>query len=336
MTILKNNEYFLAKYLLASSLLILFSCSNTSSNKEMDISEEISFSYNLDFNDTDIIDSDSLYYELEFDMTGIKSVNMSISIDSIAYESFEISSIDSSIELLERHIPITNQNKSIDVSFISNNEILGKEKHALPQIRDMEVITFSENDQKNTLFANNRFINNKNVIYDKFKKYDFGNTEIIILNDLDSLSDKMIVELQNFLLNNGFIVVLMNQNIKDNNNLSYSLGYPKVKAIRGASSNQFFSILDEGFLQKHSFFSKDLASESQVYRYFELTNNDKDFSKIMISTNDPLLIAKDVLGGKIFFLTTKIDPNWSNKSFDLLFNDILDSIFFQRLSYNES
>jgi hypothetical protein len=128
----------------------------------------------------------------------------------------------------------------------------------------------------------------------------------------------------------------MNKNIKDNNNLSYSLGYPKVKAIRGASRNQFFSIVDQGFLQKHSFFSKNLASESQVYRYFELTNNEKDFSKIMISTNDPLIIEKDVLGGKIFFLTTKIDPNWSNKSFDLLFNDILDSIFFQRLSYNES
>ena len=47
------------------------------------------------------------------------------------------------------------------------------------------------------------------------KKYDFSNTEVIILNDISSLSEKIIVELQRFLLNEGYIFVIMNNNIKE-------------------------------------------------------------------------------------------------------------------------
>ena len=61
-----------------------------------------------------------------------------------------------------------------------------------------------------------------NIIYEKFKNYDFANTEVIILNDLDILSEKMIVQLQKFLLNEGYIFVLMNENIIENNKLFYS------------------------------------------------------------------------------------------------------------------
>ena len=44
-------------------------------------------------------------------------------------------------------------------------------------------------------------------------------------------------------------VLKTSKNIKVNNELAYSLGYPKVKAIRGASRNQFFSVIDQGFLK---------------------------------------------------------------------------------------
>ncbi|HJO21515.1 MAG TPA: hypothetical protein QGF75_02525 [Candidatus Marinimicrobia bacterium] len=338
MTIVKNREFILFKSLLVIVILFaLFSCSNPSSNNEMEANEEIAFNYNLEFNDTDIMSSDSLYYELTFDMIGAESLNMSIAIDSIAYESFEISSIDSSIQILNGHIPVSDASKSIQVSFIKDDMIITEKEHAIPLRKNIAVTTFSDNNSnKNVLFANNRFINHTNIIYDKFEKYDFTNTEIVILDDLDMLSDKMVVELQKFLLNDGFVIVLMNENIKVNNELAYSLGYPQIKAIRGASRNQFFSVIDQGFLKKHSFFSKNVANQTKVYRYFELKDSEKDFSRIMISTNDPLLIEKDVLGGKIFFLTTKIDSNWSNESFDLLLTDIFNSIFFQRFSYNES
>jgi hypothetical protein len=220
---------------------------------------------------------------------------------------------------------------------MKDDMIIAEKEHTIPLRRNIAVTTFSDNNSnKNVLFADNRFINHTNIVYDKFEKYDFTNTEIVILDDLDMLSDKMVVELQKFLLNDGFVIVLMNKNIKVNNELAYSLGYPQIKAIRGASRNQFFSVIDQGFLKKHSFLSKNIANQTKVYRYLELQDIEKDFSKIMISTNDPLLIEKNVLGGKVFFLTTRINSSWSNESFDLLLTDIFNSIFFQRFSYNES
>ena len=338
MTIVKNREFIFFKNLFVLSILFaLFSCSNPSSNNEIEANEKIAFNYNLEFNDTDIMSSDSLYYELTFDMTGVESLNMSIAIDSISYKSLEISSVDSSSQVLDGHISISDGSKSIQVSFMKNDMIIADKEHTIPLRRNIAVTTFSDNNSnKNILFSDNRFINHTNIIYDKFEKYDFTNTEIVILDDLDILSDKMVVELQKFLLNDGFVIVLMSKNIQMNNELAYSLGYPKVKAIRGASRNQFFSVIDQGFLKKHSFLSKNIANQTKIYRYLELQDSEKDFSKIMISTNDPLLIEKDILGGKVFFLTTRIDSSWSNESFDLLLTDIFNSIFFQRFSYNES
>ena len=318
----------------------LYSCSKSSYQEEKLVTvAEPSFQYNLEFNDIDIMYSDSLYYELEFDMIGMDALDMLIKIDDSLYDSIIIADIDSSTEILSGYIPLNPNGMDINISFIDSDVIVSKEDHTLPAIRDIEVVTFitkRSNKYFNSLFEDNKIVNNKNIIYDKFKKYDFANTEVIILNDLDILSEKMIVQLQKFLLNEGYIFVLMNENIIENNKLFYSLGYPKVKAIRGSSRNQFFSMTDEGFLKEHSFQSRDLVDNSQLYRYFELKNVEEEFSKIMISTKDPLLLEKEVLGGKIFFLTTKIDSDWSNNSFNLVLNDIFNRVFFQRLLTDES
>ena len=336
----KNRKLLLSTILIAFIIiLILPSCSKPSSEESIIINKEVSFDYNLEFNDIDIMNSDSLYYELTFDMIGMEFIDMSIEIDDILYNSFKIVDIDSSSQVLGGYIPFNENNMNIKVSFIDKGIVIANQYHVIPLRRNIEVLTFSNNINSkyfDSLFDKNKFVNNNNIIYDKFKKYDFTNTEVIILNDLDMLSEKMIVELQKFLLNEGYIFVVMNKNIKDNNELSYSLGYPQVKAIRGSSRNQFFSVTNQEFLNEYSFLSKNLVNQSQLYRYFELKDNEEEFSKIMISTNDPLLLEKEVLGGKIFFLTTKIDPNWSNKSFNLVLNDILNRVFFQRLLTDES
>ena len=61
---------------------------------------EPSFQYNLEFNDIDIMYSDSLYYELEFDMIGMDALDMLIKIDDSLYDSIIIADIDSSTEIL--------------------------------------------------------------------------------------------------------------------------------------------------------------------------------------------------------------------------------------------
>jgi len=320
-------------------MLFLYSCSESKSEESGEGMEEVSFDYSLQFNDIDIMSADSLRYQLTFDMVGIKSLNMSIEINDILYSSFNIANIDSSDYVIDGNLPLNQQGMNIRVSIMQDDIIMAEQYHMVPKIREVEVLTISNSSRDkyfDNLFDKNKLINNKNIIYDKFKKYDFANTEVIILNDINSLSEKIIVELQKFLLNEGYIFVFMNDNIKDNNELYYSLGFPKVKAVRGSSRNQFFSLEDKEFLEKHAFISTDLVSQSEIYRYFQFREDEEEFSKIMISTGDPLLLEKDVLGGKIFFLTTKKDSDWSNKSFDLLLDDILNRIFFQRLITDES
>ena len=339
MMISKDRRSLSSSIFMIVIILFLYSCSESKSEESGKRVEEVSFDYSLQFNDIDIMSAESLHYQLTFDMVGIKSLNMSIEINDILYSSFNIVDIDSSDQVIDGNLPFNQEEMNIRVSFIKDDFIMAEEYHRVPKTREVEVLTISNSSSDkhfDTLFDKNKFVNNSNIIYNKFKKYDFANTEVIILNDINSLSEKIIVELQKFLLNEGYIFVLMNDNIKDNNELYYSLGYPNIKAVRGSSRNQFFSLQDKDFLEKHAFTSIDLVSQSKVYRYFQFREDEEKFSKIMISTGDPLLLEKDVLGGKIFFLTTKKDSDWSNKSFDLLLYDILTRIFFQRLITNES
>ena len=339
MIISKDSRSLFSSIFMIVIMLFLYSCSESKSEESGEGVEEVSFDYSLQFNDIDIMSADSLRYQLAFDMVGIKSLNVSIEINDILYSSFNIVDIGSSDQVIDGNLPFNQQSMNIRVSFIQDDIIMAEQYHMVPKTREVEVLTISNTSSDmhfDALFDKNKFVNNSNLIYEKFKKYDFANTEVIILNDINSLSEKIIVELQKFLLNEGYIFVLMNDNIKDNNELYYSLGFPKVKAVRGSSRNQFFSLKDKDFLEKHTFTSMDLVSQSEVYRYFQFREDQEEFSKIMISTDDPLLLEKDVLGGKIFFLTTKKDSDWSNKSFDLLLDDILNRIFFQRLITNES
>ena len=203
---------------------------------------------------------------------------MSIDINDLAYSSLQIVDIDSANQILDGKLPISAENMNIRVSFKQDNVIIAEDYHTIPKAVKLEVLSISSSLSDkyfDTLFAENKFVNNSNVIYDKFKKYDFSNTEVIILNDISSLSEKIIVELQRFLLNEGYIFVIMNNNIKENNELYYSLGYPKVKAVRGSTRNQFFSLDDKGFLEEHSFTSLDLVNQSEVYRYFQFKNDEK-------------------------------------------------------------
>lgn len=339
MMISKDSRSLLSFVFMIVIMLFLYSCSESKSEESGEGVEEVSFDYSLQFNDIDIMSADSLRYQLTFDMVGIKSLNMSIEINDILYSSFNIVDIDSSNQVIDGNLPFNQQGMNIRVSFMQDNVVMAEQYHMVPKTREVKVLTiFNSPSDKHfdALFDKNKFINNSNIIYDKFKKYDFANTEVIILNDINSLTEKIIVELQKFLLNEGYIFVLMNDNIKNNNELYYSLGFPKVKAVRGSSRNQFFSLEDKDFLEKHTFTSIDLLSQSEVYRYFQFREDEEEFSKIMISTGDPLLLEKEVLGGKIFFLTTKKDTVWSNKSFDLLLDNILNRIFFQRLITDES
>ena len=119
---------------------------------------------------------------------------------------------------------------------------------------------------------NKDFVTNENFIYNEFQKYNFQDKEIIILNDIDNLSNQSVVDLQKFLLNNGFIVVFLNPSFGNNKDLIYSLDYPDIKAVRGSSRNQFFTI------ENIDFVNKDFLANSTFGEFFMILITESMFS----------------------------------------------------------
>ena len=312
----------------------MISCSNKEQNN---IFDETSFSYNLDFNNYDIINGDSLSYQLSIDILDptIKTIDMSIYSNSEIYDNLSIVNIDSN-QMFNGKIALMN-NKSFSVSFSNNRNTIINLDYVIPEKRDINTTLFFNNEsnfKRHSFLFEKDFINTDRFLYDEFKKYSFSDREVIVLCDIDNLSNQSIVDIQRFLLNGGFLVVFLSQNSEKNKDLIYSLGYPEVKAIRGSARNQFFPIGDIDFVSKDFSGTNAIFSQSKIYRYIELSQNERQYSKISFSNNDPLLIQKDILDGKAFFITTKLDKSWSNDDFNSALSDIIDRIFFQRMISN--
>ena len=313
----------------------MISCSNKEQNN---IFDETSFSYNLDFNNYDIINGDSLSYQLSIDILDptIKTIDMSIYSNSEIYDNLSIVNIDSN-QMFNGKIALMN-NKSFSVSFSNNRNTIINLDYVIPEKRDINTTLFFNNEsnfKRHSFLFEKDFINTDRFLYDEFKKYSFSDREVIVLCDIDNLSNQSIVDIQRFLLNGGFLVVFLSQNSEKNKDLIYSLGYPEVKAIRGSARNQFFPIGDIDFVSKDFSGTNAIFSQSKIYRYIELSQNERQYSNISFSNNDPLLIQKDILDGKAFFITTKLDKNWSNDDFNSALSDIIDRVFFQRMISNE-
>ena len=326
--------YFRNIKLLLLVSFVLISCSNKEQNN---IFDETSFSYNLDFNNYDIINSDSLSYQLSIDIldTAIQTIDMSIYSNSEIYDNLSIVNIDSN-QIFNGKIPLMD-NKSFSVSFSNNRNTIINLDYTIPEKRDINTTLFFNNEsnfKRHSFLFEKDFINTDRFLYDEFKKYSFSDREVIVLCDIDNLSNQSIVDIQRFLLNGGFLVVFLSQNSEKNKDLIYSLGYPEVKAIRGSARNQFFPIEDINFVSKDFSGNNTLFNQSKIYRYIELSQNERQYSNISFSNNDPLLIQKDILDGKAFFITTKLDKNWSNDDFNSALSDIIDRIFFQKIISN--
>ena len=247
-----------------------------------------------------------------------------------------IINIDST-QIINGSLPLNNSDSLFQISFLHGNNVITNLYHSIPEKKNIKIGSFFPNQsilENHSFLFNKDFITNENFIYDEFQKYNFQDKEIIILNDIDNLSNQSVVDLQKFLLNNGFIIVFLSPSFGNNKDLIYSLDYPDIKAVRGSSRNQFFTIEDVDFVNKDFLAIDEIFTKSKIYRYVQLENDENLFSKISFSTDDPLLLEKEVLNGKIFFITTKINSDWSNADFKSVLSDILDRILFQKMISN--
>ncbi|GIT10191.1 MAG: hypothetical protein Ct9H300mP24_2770 [Candidatus Neomarinimicrobiota bacterium] len=338
--LLKNNliskSYFYIQFI--SIILLCLFLAKPHINQSSESFDESSFLYDLNFNDYDIMNADSLAYQLKIDIKNpeVDNINMLISNGSTIYETLNIINIDST-QIINGSLPLNNSDSLFQISFLHRSNVITSLYHSIPEKKNIKIGSFFPNQsilENHSFLFNKDFITNENFIYDEFQKYNFQDKEIIILNDIDNLSNQSVVDLQKFLLNNGFIIVFLSSSFGNNKDLIYSLDYPDIKAVRGSSRNQFFTIENINFVNKDFLGIDEIFTKSKIYRYVQLENDENLFSKISFSTDDPLLLEKEVLNGKIFFITTKINSDWSNADFKSVLSDILDRILFQKMISN--
>ena len=306
--------------------LFLFSCNNNDSSK-VELSKDIDF--NILVNDYKLINSDSLQVKLNYQNPGLSNIVMSWSTNDIINGKFDFGS--DSLNADVRNIPVSIDTDSVFID-LKQDGISIHSFSVKVQPRDQQkVIILNDNESSfSSLIDGNRLFQYDLVRTESFKKYDFSGYDILIVEDVKDFSDNLIREIQKFMLSQKTILYFM-ENV-DTEYLSKTLDYPKIKALRGTSKNQFFKFNEE---YPNKYLSKN-SKEFQIFRFYELKDYKTDEAYFSISTSDPLVIKKNILGSKVVFLATKIDEEWTNKLFKEFVYDLFIELVHNQIVVNES
>lgn len=310
------------------SLIFLFlvSCNNNDSSK-VELSKEIDF--NILVNDYKLINSDSLQVKLNYQNPGLSNIVMSWSTNDIINGKFDFGS--DSLNADVRNIPVSIDTDSVFIDLKQDGISIHSFSVKVQPRNQQKVIILNDNESSfSSLIDGNRLFQYDLVRTESFKKYDFSGYDILIVEDVKDFSDNLIREIQKFMLSQKTILYFM-ENV-DTEYLSKTLDYPKIKALRGTSKNQFFKFNEE---YPNKYLSKN-SKEFQIFRFYELKDYKTDEAYFNISTSDPLVIKKNILGSKVVFLATKIDEEWTNKLFKEFVYDLFIELVHNQIVVNES
>lgn len=306
--------------------LFLFSCNNNDSSK-VELSKDIDF--NILVNDYKLINSDSLQVKLNYQNPGLSNIVMSWSTNDIINGKFDFGS--DSLNADVRNIPVSIDTDSVFIDLKQDGISIHSFSVKVQPRNQQKVIILNDNESSfSSLIDGNRLFQYDLVRTESFKKYDFSGYDILIVEDVKDFSDNLIREIQKFMLSQKTILYFM-ENV-DTEYLSKTLDYPKIKALRGTSKNQFFKFNEE---YPNKYLSKN-SKEFQIFRFYELKDYKTDEAYFSISTSDPLVIKKNILGSKVVFLATKIDDEWTNKLFKEFVYDLFIELVYNQIVVNES
>ena len=305
--------------------LLLISCNNDSS--KIAISKDIDF--NILVNDYKLVDSDSLQVKLNYLNPDLSNIEINWSTNDILNGKFDFGS--DSLNAHVRNIPVSIDADSVFIDLKQDGLSINSFSVKVEPRNQQKVIILNDNESGfATLLDDNRLFQYDIVKTESFKKYDFSEYDILIVEGPEDFSDNLIREIQKFMLGKKPILFFIDN--VDSEYLSKTLDYPQIKALRGTSKNQFFKFEEEYPIKYLSNNSKSF----QVYRFYELKDYNADEAYFNISTNDPLLIKKNIFGSKVIFLATRIDEEWTNNIFNEFIYDIFIELVFNQIVVNES
>jgi len=310
--------------------LYFLSCGDNSFQEKNKIKDS-EINVNFSSNDLSLINSDSLLVNFQFENSDSSLVKASWYTKSELNGEFNFK-IDS-LNNIYKSIPVSQEADSVFIKLSQNDIVINYFDINIPRREEKNILIISDKKSIFTeLIENNRLFNSEIITTEKFKKYNFSDSDVLIIENVDDFSNNLIREIQKFIFLQKPILFIMSNSETDKIFLSQTLDYPDVKAIRGTSKNQFFNLKNE-YAKKYLSTNKD---KFQIYRFFEIKNFKDEEVYFSISTNDPLVIKKNIFGSDILFITTQLDGDWTNEFFNEFIYDLFLELVYDQVIVNES
>lgn len=310
--------------------LYFLSCGDNSFQENNKIKDS-EINVNFSSNDLSLINSDSLLVNFQFENSDSSLVKASWYTKSELNGEFNFK-IDS-LNNIYKSIPVSQEADSVYIKLSQNDIVINYFDINIPRREEKNILIISDKKSIFTeLIENNRLFNSEIITTEKFKKYNFSDSDVLIIENVDDFSNNLIREIQKFIFLQKPILFMMSNSETDKIFLSQTLDYPDVKAIRGTSKNQFFNLKNE-YAKKYLSTNKD---KFQIYRFFEIKNFKDEEVYFSISTNDPLVIKKNIFGSDILFITTQLDGDWTNEFFNEFIYDLFLELVYDQVIVNES
>ena len=316
---------FLRQILISLIIIFIVSCNQ----KEAENKKIEQISTNISLQKLSLVSSDSLSFKITYSNPNNFNALLLFKDDENILSKTEI--IKDTTEIIYQKVFLPNDLESISARLVHSeieNEVFLFE---LPKLINQNITIVSDNQSifKKTL-SKNKLFEIEELKVNNFIKYDFTESDILILEDINFYSDYLIEAIQKFILSKKKLIIFMTPNLNQSIFLSQTLSFPEIKAVRGTSKNQYFEILEKS--DGDSILKNN--SQAKIFKFIDVKNfdNNIDYS---LSTNDPLIIKKNILGSNTIFITTLLKDDWVNESFNDFIYDIFLDFIYDEIVINE-
>ena len=316
---------FLRQILISLIIIFIISCNQ----KEAENKKIEQISTNISLQKLSLVSSDSLSFKITYSNPNNFNALLLFKDDENILSKTEI--IQDTTEIVYQKVFFPNDLESISARLVHSeieNEVFSFD---IPKLINQNITIVSDNQSifKKTL-SKNKLFEIEELKVNNFIKYDFTESDILILEDINFYSDYLIEAIQKFILSKKKLIIFMTPNLNQSIFLSQTLSFPEIKAVRGTSKNQYFEILEKS--DGDSILKNN--SQAKIFKFIDVKNfdNNIDYS---LSTNDPLIIKKNILGSNTIFITTLLKDDWVNESFNDFIYDIFLDFIYDEIVINE-
>ena len=218
---------FLRQILISFIIIFIVSCiQKEAENKKIE-----HISTNISLQKLSLVSSDSLSFKITYSNPNNFNALLVFKDDENILSKTEI--IQDTTEIVYQKVFFPNDLESISARLVHSeieNEVFSFD---IPKLINQNITIVSDNQSifKKTL-SKNKLFEIEELKVNNFIKYDFTESDILILEDINFYSDYLIEAIQKFILSKKKLIIFMTPNLNQSIFLSQTLSFPEIKAVR--------------------------------------------------------------------------------------------------------